>query len=413
MTKLAIVYRPVASLVPYARNARTHSDEQVAEIAASVTEYGWTNPVLLDKDDSIIAGHGRVLAARKLEMEEVPCIVLAGLSDAQKRAYRLADNKMALNAGWDPKLLGLEFTELREMDFNLNLTGFGKDEIRGIVAALGATTGLTDPDAVPEAPEVPTSASGDLWRLGEHRLLCGDSTNAEDVKRCLGLAKPHLMVTDPPYGVDYDPAWRVRVGLSAEAATGKVTNDDRADWQEAWGLFKGDVAYVWHAGRFASEVQRSLERSGFDVRNQIIWAKTRFSISRGHYHWQHEPCWYVVRKGRNGHWSGDRKQSTIWEVAHVRSDTGHGTQKPVECMRRPIENNSVAGEAIYEPFLGSGTTMIAAEMEARTCHAIEVDPVYVDVAVMRWQEFTGEKATLDGGPTFDEVTVEREKEREA
>ena len=188
-------------------------------------------------------------------------------------------------------------------------------------------------------------------------------------------------------------------------AVGKVLNDDKADWRDAWALFPGDVAYVWHAGRHASTVQASLEKAGFQMRSQIIWAKTRLIISRGHYHWQHEPCWYAVRKGSKGHWHGDRSQTTLWKIDHLKSDTGHGTQKPVECMRRPIENNSVAGNAVYEPFSGSGTTIIAAEQTGRRCLAIELNPAYVDVAVKRWQEFTGKQATLAAdGRTFDEVS---------
>jgi DNA modification methylase len=227
----------------------------------------------------------------------------------------------------------------------------------------------------------------------------------------LAGVSPHLMVTDPPYGVNYDPAWRKRAGVNLnERKLGKVANDDRADWREAWALFPGSVAYVWHAGRHTSEVQLSLEASGFDIRSQIIWAKDRFALSRGHYHWQHEPCWYAVRGTAGTNWSGDRKQSTLWTI-NAREDDGHGhgTQKPVECMRRPIENNSSAGQAVYEPFSGSGTTIIAAEMTGRCCVAIELDPAYIDVAVLRWQAFTGGTATLeDTGKSFAEVAAERQ-----
>jgi DNA modification methylase len=219
-----------------------------------------------------------------------------------------------------------------------------------------------------------------------------------------------LMITDPPYGVNYDPAWRKRAGVNLNTGKlGKVANDDRADWREAWMLFPGSVAYVWHAGRHTSEVQQSLEASGFDMRAQIIWAKDRFALSRGHYHWQHEPCWYAVRGVAAANWSGDRKQSTLWTI-NAREDDGHGhgTQKPVECMRRPIENNSSPGQAVYEPFSGSGTTIVAAEMTGRACFAIEIDPAYVDVAILRWQAFTGEDARLDqDSRSFAEVAAER------
>jgi DNA modification methylase len=248
---------------------------------------------------------------------------------------------------------------------------------------------------------------------GGHRLLCGDSTVATDVERVLGGVEPHLMVTDPHYGVDYDPAWReeaAKKGLKgfSPSALGTVANDGRLDWTEAWALFPGAVAYIWHAGRHASAVQASLEAVGFDIRCQIIWAKSSFAISRGHYNWQHEPCWYAVRKGKTGHWHGSKSETTLWTISHVKSETGHSTQKPVECMKRPIENNSSPGQAVYEPFSGSGTTIIAAEMTGRACHAIELAPQYVDVAVKRWQDFTGKPAVLDGaGRTFDEIEAVR------
>jgi hypothetical protein len=301
---------PIDRLIPYVRNARTHSEGQVAQIAASIREWGWTNPVLVDEDGTIIAGHGRVLAARKLRIAEVPVMVATGWSDAQKRAYTIADNKLTLNGGWDDELLGLELGELEVLGFDLDLIGFTEAERATLAAQF--TEGLTDPDVVPDLPSDPVARDGDVWVLGRHRLLCGDSTSREDVDRLLAGVGPHLMVTDPPYGVNYDPAWRKRAGVNLnDRKLGKVANDDRADWREAWALFPGAVAYVWHAGRHTSEVQQSLEASGFDMRSQIIWAKDRFALSRGHYHWQHEPCWYAVRGPSGTHWSGDRKQSTL------------------------------------------------------------------------------------------------------
>jgi DNA modification methylase len=208
--------------------------------------------------------------------------------------------------------------------------------------------------------------------------------------------RPHLCVTDPPYGVEYDPTWREQRGIASEGlAKGAVLNDDRADWREAWALFPGDVIYCWHAALQSDASMASLKAAGFQIRSQIIWDKTRLIIGRGDYHFQHEPCLYAVRKGRTGHWAGDRKQTTIWSIPHRKSATGHGTEKPVECMKRPIENNSSPGQVVYEPFSGSGTTIIAAEMNGRICHAIELNPAYVDVAVRRWEEFTGQKAVLE------------------
>jgi DNA modification methylase len=401
--------RTVAELVPYARNARTHSPEQVAQIAASIREFGWTVPVLLDEAGGIIAGHGRIMAAQKLGIADVPCMVAAGWSDGQKRAYILADNKLALNAGWDNELLKIELRDLDADGFDLSLTGFGADEL-ALFLADEPTEGLTDPDAVPDVPAVPVTAEGDIWLLGRHRIACGSSTDAHTVEALLGDVKPHLMVTDPPYGVEYDPSWRNQAGAAKTKRTGKVLNDDRADWREAWALFPGDVAYIWHGALHAATVADSLVAAGFAIRSQIIWAKDRLVLSRGDYHWQHEPCWYAVRAKGKGHWAGDRKQTTLWQIANrdQDADTVHGTQKPVECMRRPIENNSSPGQAVYEPFSGSGTTIIAGEMTGRHIYAIELNPAYVDVAVKRWQAFTGQTATLEGdGRSFAELEAER------
>ena len=400
--------RPVAALIPYARNARTHSDAQVAQIAASIKEWGWTTPVLVDPEGSIIAGHGRVMAARKLGLTEVPVMVAENWSDAQKKAYVLADNQLALNAGWDSDLLALELKDLDANGFKLDLIGFDDNFLANLLT--DKTEGLTDPDEVQEAPADPVSVLGDVWVMGKHRIICGSSTEADTVSKLLGDVKPHLMVTDPPYGVEYDPEWRERAGLNGPAAAkGKVLNDDKADWREAWALFPGDVAYVWHAGLYAGVVGDSLVATGFQLRSQIIWAKSVMVMSRGDYHWQHEPCWYAVRKGKAGQYDGGRKQTTLWQIEKPRkSETGHGTQKPVECMKRPIENNSSPGQAIYEPFSGSGTTIIAGEMTGRSVYAVELNPAYVDVAVQRWQEFTGQAAKLEGdGRTFAEIKEQR------
>jgi DNA modification methylase len=408
----------IAALIPYVRNSRTHSDAQVAQIAASIREFGFTNPVLLDEANGIIAGHGRVLAARKLGMQDVPAIRLAHLTEAQKRAYVIADNKLALNAGWDEELLRLELKDLQDLNFDVALTGFSTEELDALMAPPG-TEGLTDPDAVPEAPEHPVSVPGDVWLLGRHRLACGDCTDPLVVEKALAGVKPHLMVTDPPYGVNYDPNWRnepeklnLKSGSAMKprtAAVGRVLNDDRSDWTETWALFPGDVVYIWHGERQSPELVAHLRNCGFEPRNLIVWAKSSLVISRGHYHPQHETCWYAVRKSATAHWAGDRKQSTLWQIDKPRkSETGHGTQKPVECMRRPIENNSSPGQAVYEPFSGSGTTIIAAEMTGRACHAIELNAAYVDVAIKRWQEFTGQAATLEGdGRSFTDVATER------
>ncbi|MDB5411792.1 MAG: ParB domain protein nuclease [Rubritepida sp.] len=306
-------------------------------------------------------------------------------------------------------MLRLELGELHSDGFDLALTGFGEDELAGFL--LDPASGLTDPDEVPEPPEVPVPPLGDVWLLGRHRIVCGDSTDPAAVEAVLAGVRPHLMVTDPPYGVAYDPAWRnAALPGSNTARVGKVLNDHRADWREAWALFPGDVAYVWHGALHATTVAESLTSCGFGIRAQVIWAKERLVMGRGHYHWQHEPCWYAVRSGATGHWSGDRKQTTLWSIPSRDQDatTTHGTQKPVECMRRPIENNSSPGQAVYEPFSGSGTTIIAAEMSGRACHAIELSPAYVDVAVLRWQAFTGEIGMLESnGETYAQAAAVR------
>jgi DNA modification methylase len=413
---IALEYRPISALLPYSRNARTHPEEQILKIVRSMQEYGWTNPVLVDGANGLIAGHARLLAAKRLGIDRIPCIELKGLSEAQKRAYVLADNKLALDGGWDLGLLKIELTALQSMNFDLSLTGFGDFDIGRI---LGPAGGLTDEDDAPPVPAIPVTRLGDVWELGRHRLVCGDATKAEDVAKALGGVKPHLMVTDPPYGVAYDAAWRVSAPSSTKRggrlsvgkhATGVVTNDDRSDWREAWAHFPGDIAYVWHGGLHTASVDASLRESGFAARCQIIWAKNCIVIGRGDYHWQHEVCWYGVRKGKTGHWTGDRTQSSVWFIDKARaSETGHSTQKPVECMRKPMENNSSPGQAVYEPFAGSFTTGIAAETTGRACHALEIDPGYVDVGVTRWMNFTGQEAMLaETGETFAAVKERRQ-----
>ena len=400
-------------LIPYGRNARTHSDGQVAQIAASIVEFGWTNPVLADSQGNVIAGHGRLAAAKSLGLDTVPVVLLDHLTEAQRRAYILADNKLALNAGWDEETLAAELHALNGDGYDLGVIGFSDEELEALMAPLadedaGQGDG-TGEDEVPEPPADPVTRPGDLWILGQHRLLCGDSTVVTDVDRLLGGAKPHLLVSDPPYGVEYAPEWRNEAGVSTTTRTGKVANDDRADWREAWALFPGEVAYVWHAGIHAGVVAESLRACDFEIRSQIIWSKPRFVLSRGHYHWQHEPCWYAVRKTATGHWQGARDQATVWAIGSGGDEdeaTIHGTQKPVECMRRPMINNSAEGDGVYEPFAGSGTTVIAAETTGRICFAMELNPAYCDVVVGRWQKLTGGKAILDGdGQSFEELAA--------
>lgn len=399
---------PISELAPNTgqipgvpRNPRIIQDGRFTKLVRSLKE----DPEMLElrellvyeHDGSyvVIGGNMRLKALKHIGETEAPCKVIPpGMPPEKLRAIATKDNSGFGEWDWDALAEEWDRGELDE---------WGVD----FPAITKPKKGLTDPDAVPETPKVPVTRPGDIWALGEHRIICGDSTKAQVVSALLVGAEPHLMVTDPPYGVNYDPKWRVRAGVNMEtAASGIVHNDDRADWREAWALFPGDVAYVWHGGVHTHTVADSLVASGFGLRAQIIWNKGQLVMGRGDYHWQHEPCWYVVRGGKTGHYVGGRKQTTVWDIAKPhKSETGHSTQKPVECMLRPILNNSKPGDLVYEPFSGSGTTIIACEQSGRKCRAIELAPEYVDVAVKRWQEFTGKEAVLMAtGETFAQRT---------
>jgi DNA modification methylase len=402
-------------LTPYIRNPR-NNDRAVARMMASIKEFGFKIPMLVRRrgeEIEVVDGHLRLKAARKLGMMAVPVIFCDEWSEAQVKAFRLLVNRSVNWATWDEDLVALELADLDALDFDLSLTGFDPFEIDEFLF----------PDAVepsaekaPERPKNAVTQPGDLWRCDSHRVLAGDATSPEAVAALFGSDQPKLLLTDPPYGVKYDPQWRERAGLGQTRQSGAILNDDQVDWSPAYRLFPGDVAYIWHSGVHAAEVAAGLEAGGFRIRAQIIWRKQHFALSRGDFHWQHEPCWYAVREGKTSNWCGDRTQSTVWEVAnlnpfggsHEEPSTGHGTQKPVELMRRPILNNTRLGDIVYDPFLGSGTTLIAAELTGRACYGLELDPCYVDVIVTRWQELTGKKAVLEAnGRTFQQVAEER------
>ena len=396
--KLEIEYWDIGRLKPYERNPRKN-DKAVEKMRASIREFGFSVPVLVRSSGEVIDGHLRVKGAAAERLSELPVIICDGWSDAQVKAFRLMANRSVAWAEWDTGLLATEFADLKALDFDLSLTGFDSREIDALVLAPNAAE-----DDAPPVPADPVTKPGDLYLLGPHRLLCGDSTSATDVARLLGERNPFLMVTDPPYGVEYDPEWRLRAGVNKphqKRAEGKVSNDDRSDWREAWALFPGVVAYVWHGALHSANVAESLISAGFAIRSQIIWGKKSLVIGRGHYHWQHEPCWYAAKGTAN--WHGDRKQSTLWAIENMHvsqgnvddGKTNHSTQKPVECMRRPILHHTVAGDAVYDPFLGSGTTLVAAELTGRECYGLELDPGYCDVIVARWEKLTGKKATLE------------------
>ena len=415
--KLVIQMWPADQLSAYTRQLRVN-DAAVDRMVAVIREFGFRIPLLVTSSGEIIDGHLRVKAAAQLDIPEVPVIVCDDWTETQIRAFRLTVNRSATWASWDLEAVAEELSELDALDFDLSLTGFDSREIDEMLAA------TRDPAAVEEIPDVPSapvSRAGDLWICGKHRVLCGDATSAADVERLCGSTVAALMVTDPPYGVAYDPMWRQRAGLGEQRQTGTVQNDDRSDWAEAYALYRGDVIYCWHAALYAGVVAQGLQDCGFRIYGQIIWVKQHFALSRGHYHWQHEPCWYAVREGRPAHWRGDRRQSTVWEICNLNpfggnggqdgadDSTGHGTQKPVELMRRPILNHTESGAVVYDPFLGSGSTLIAAETTGRTCYGLEIDPAYADLIVGRWQKLTGEEAVLEGdGRSFAEVTVERQ-----
>lgn len=379
---MQIQMRDPTQLKPYSKNSRKHSAEQIQRVINSIREFGFTNPVLINNDDMIVAGHARTTAAIKMGLTEVPTLQLSMLTPAQIRAYVVADNRLAELSEWDNEILCEELKEIA-LDFDLELVGFEDFKFDDI----DETT--EDDFEIPEKIETDI-VSGDLIEIGSHRLVCGDSTNPSHVDLVLNKKEPYLMVTDPPYGVEYDASWRNEsarhsAGMGnrkiGAGALGKVANDDNADWTETWSLSPAKVAYVWHAGKFSGVVQKSLEDCDLNIRSQIIWAKNHFAISRGDYHWQHEPCWYAVKKGSVGNWASDRKQSTLWEIDKPqKSETGHSTQKPVECMARPIRNHD--GD-VYDPFCGSGTTMVAAEQLGRKCYAIELSPEYCQIIVDR------------------------------
>jgi DNA modification methylase len=385
------------ALVPYARNSRTHSAEQIAQIAASIREFGFTNPVLIDDAGGIIAGHGRVLGARAVGLAAVPCLRLVGLSAAQKSAYVIADNKLALNAGWDDALLALEMRDLQGMDFDLGLLGFDTSEIDQLLAGLDATPeGDTDADDVPEPPAAPVSRLGDVWLLGKHRLMCGDSAKSKDVATLMAGAKACLMVTDPPYGVAY-------VGKTKDALT--VENDDVdsatlktmcTDWFDNANLALQDGAYVL-ATVPAGPLHLIFAGDWLDrgwLRQIMVWNKDSMVLGHSEYHYKHEPILFGWKPGKRLV-NSDRTKTTVWDFKRPKRSTEHPTMKPVEMWCYAITQHSEQGGGLYEPFSGSGTSIMAAQQTGRICYAMELSPQYVDVAVTRWQNYTGQRATLE------------------
>lgn len=384
---------PISQINANTQNPRSISRRMFQKLKKSVQDFPemlYKRPLVVDENNTVLGGNMRLMVLKELNYREVPVIRADGWTEKQKQEFVVKDN--VAFGEWDQDMLANEW-EPEELDeWGLNIDWDDPEK----------TEGLTEADDVPEVPEKPTTKPGDLWLLGDHRLLCGDSTKAEDVERLMDGNSPELIVTDPPYGVNYDANWRNEAMPEKNDKNrwkdgqgrpiGKVNNDDRSDWTEAYSLWSGKVAYVWHDGKVSPLIGSNLESCGLVLRNLIIWGKNQHAISRGNYHHKHEPCWYAVRKGENAGWIGDRKQTTLWEIDKpLKSETGHSTQKPIACMETPLRNHE--GD-VYDPFLGSGTTLIAAEKTGRKCYGMELDPRYCDVIVKRWEDFTGEKAEL-------------------
>lgn len=398
----------VTSLVPYERNPRIITKAAFERLKASLRDMGYHQRIIVQPDLKAVGGHQRIRALQELGVESITVLVPnRELTIEEFRRLLVQDN---LPFGdFDMDLLSEDFNRAELIDWGMSermLDDFGKEPV----------VGFTDPNAVPLPVAHTISVSGQIWRCGGHRIGCGSSLDGSFVARLLGGEVPAVMVTDPPYGVEYDPQWRARAGLAGVVAGTALAGDDRADWGDAWALFPGAVAYVWHGGLHAAEVEKSLTDHRFLVRGQIVWVKTKAALSRGAYHWQHEPAYfavrdgaddawrfgedhelagYAVREGKTATWRGGRKQTTVWHIDGAQLDNGHATQKPIMCMQRPILNHTDEGGSCYDPFLGSGTTVIAAAEVRRRCFGIEINPVYVDIAVRRWQDFMGESAVDD------------------
>ena len=379
----------IGTLIPYARNSRTHTEEQVAQVAASIKEFGFLNPVIIAEDNTILAGHARVLAARKLGLDKVPCIKAENLTEAQKRAYIIADNKLSLNAGWDEKLLAVEISDLKNEAFDLSLLGFADDELEKLFRDEKAESIKEDDfDIDAELKKPAITHVGDLWTIGRHRVLCGDSTLKENYERLMQGSKANLTVTDPPYSVDY------------QGAAGKIQNDNMGKEEfhsfllAAFNRMHENMAsdasiYVFHADTEGLNFRSAFDEAGFHLSGCCIWKKSRLMMGHSPYQWQHEPCLFGWLKGGKHKWYADRKQTTIWEFDKPTKNPLHPTMKPVALIAYCIMNSSMSNTLVLDPFLGSGTTMIACQQLDRTCYGFEIDPKYCDAIVSRFIETTG------------------------
>ena len=389
------------------KNWRIHPSQQQVAVGTVLDTVGWIQRVIVNqRTGHVVDGHIRVSLAISRQEPSIP-VLYVDLTPEEEALMLTTLDPLAAMAQTDREKLADLMLEIDASDQRVAdlLERVRRDEAM-TQAFLDRTLANRNPDAqAPPPPSSPVSKRGELYGLGAHRLLCGDATNAEDVARLLGGCIPEIMITDPPYGVDYDPAWRVGYDGSPRHALGEVTNDDRVDWTDAYRLYPGDVAYVWCSGVHSPEVAANITAAGFKIRSQIVWMKHHFAFGRGHYHWQHEPCWYAVRDGKSASWLGDRKQTTIWQVQNFvgfntknrepeNEATGHSTQKPSELYTRPIVNHTNPGGRIYDPFAGSGTAIIAAEAAGRVAYAMEIEPGYCDSIIARWETFSGGRAEL-------------------
>jgi site-specific DNA-methyltransferase (adenine-specific) len=408
---------PLDRLKPYERNARTHSAEQIAQIAASIVEFGFTNPILVDSGDGIIAGHGRLQAARELGLSTVPVVVLDHLSDRQRRAYVLADNQLALNAGWDLELLRTELQDLVADDFDLSVIGFSDEELEDLLPEVEELPPEdADNEAVPEAPAEPVTKPGDVWLLGKHRVMCGDSTSLTEVERLMDGGKADLLLTDPPYnvalGMDETPEEAKKRNRRTDGLT--IQNDKMSDddfrqflsdvYSAADAVMKpGAVFYIWHADSEGYNFRGAARDVSWHVRQCLIWNKNSLVMGRQDYHWKHEPCLYGWKEGAAHYWGSDRTQTTVLDFNKPSRNGEHPTMKPVELFQYQLENSSKSKGVVLDLFGGSGTTAIACEKAGRHARLMELDPRYCDVIVKRWQAFTGKRATLEAtGEVFPE-----------
>jgi DNA modification methylase len=390
----------IDKLVPYARNARTHGKEQILQLRASLREFGFVNPVIVDKDLNIIAGHGRVLAAKAEGLTEIPCVFVEHLTEAQKKAYILADNRLALNAGWDEELLALEFADLKELGFDLEITGFGAEEIEKLFSDSGGDVKDDEFDLTAALEQAAFVLPGDVWALGRHRLVCGDATNADTVKRLMDGRKANLVLTDPPYNVDFKGSSGLKIKNDSMKADQFYSFLLSSFQNLADNLESGGSAYIFHADTEGENFRRAFREAGFHLSGTCIWAKDSFVMGRSPYQWQHEPILYGWLKTGTHKWYAGRAEATIWNFPKPKRNSDHPTSKPLDLLAYPIKNSSQANGIVLDTFGGSGSTLIACEQADRICNMLELDEKYASVILRRYAEFK-----QNGG---DDISCERD-----